>query len=200
MTSSVPEPTVQTPKSLIAICQWCLPNPEISGLTQARTLGFDGVQLDLGIQTDTRNLTEPAKLSACLAAVKDSGLSVPTLGLNYVALNRSDQETTICRILDQSLAIAAKLGAKTLQLCSFWEGGMHSAEAFAHTVRHLRYICHQAEAYDLVIGSENDLDLTGNQKLLDAVSYPNFGIYFDTANPWLYTRADALLMLQTLYP
>ncbi|NJP40586.1 sugar phosphate isomerase/epimerase [Oscillospiraceae bacterium HV4-5-C5C] len=200
MISEAKRPVQSAAQPKLAICQWCLPDPEISGLTQALELGFDGVQLDLGVQTTSRNLLDPAILQTCLATLKQNGLAVASLGLNYLELNRSDRETEICRILDQSLEIAAKLDAGTLQLCSFWDSGMHGDQAFANTVRHLAYICRQAEAYGLRIGSENDLDLAGNRKLLAAVARDNFGIYFDTANPWLYTHVDALELLKGVYP
>ena len=186
--------------SRIAVCQWCLPVEGPQGLIQAADLGYDGVEMDMGFNKQEYDLRNPSILEQFLEAKFVSGILTPSLALNYFCLNCLEKKEETRETLDRVLEVAAKLEAGTLQLCSFWEEGMRNEKEFSATVENLKYACRHAKKLGITIASENQLSIDGNRELLEAVSDDNFGIYFDTANPYLFDGRDGIVMLEALFP
>lgn len=184
----------------IAVCQWCLPDSGPQGLKLAAELGYDGVEMDMGLNRTEYSLLEPHILEQFLAARESAGIQTPSLALNYLGLNNPAARKETEKTIDRAIEIAVKLSAATLQLCSFWHEGMRDEAEFSETVEILRYACGRAKSYGIAIGSENQLDVEGNLRLVKEVGEENFGIYFDTANPYLFDDREGLAMLPLLYP
>lgn len=186
--------------SRVAVCQWCLPVKGPQGLIQAADLGYDGVEMDMGFHEQEYDLRKPSVLGQFIEARYASGILTPSLALNYFRLNCADKEAETRETLDRVLEVAVKLEARTLQLCSFWDEGMRNEKEFSTTVDNMKYACVQAKKHGITIASENQLGIEENRKLLEAVAEDNFGIYFDTANPYLFDGRDGVAMLEALCP
>lgn len=184
----------------VAICQWCLPNTGPNGLLQAAQMGFDGVEMDMGLNDPRRDLRDAAIFGAFLDAKAQCGIKTPSLALNYLGLNCEDTADYVHHTIDQTIAAAVQLEATTLQLCSFWHEGMRDETEFAVTVRALQYACRAAAPHGIAIASENQLDAAGNLRLIDAVGMENFGVYYDNANPYRIDHRDGMEMLRQLWP
>ncbi len=182
------------------ICQWCLPDQGPQGLHLAAKLGFDGVEMDMGLNDPYRDLRDPAVLATFLEAKAASGVQTPSLALNGLSLNREDGLDQVRCTIDDAIRIAVQLGAATLQMPSFFDGGMRNDRELRATAAMLRYACLQAAPFKLTVASENQLDAAENEALLSLVAQENFAVYFDVANPALFDGRDGLALLDALYP
>ena len=186
-------------KPHIGICQWCLPDRGPEGLILAKSLGYEGVEMDLGLGNPEYDLRKPELLARFVQSAKEAGILTPSLALNWFLMNDANTELQTHEIIDAALEVAKALSSTTLQLCSFGDSGIRNEEEFAVRVKTLSYACKWAESYRIMIGSENQLDTAENLRLIDAVGADNFAVYFDTANPMMLDDRDGVLMLDALY-
>lgn len=187
-------------KNRIGVCQWCLRDQSPDGAEMVRKMGFDGVQMDMGLGSLQRDLRRPGFAAAYAAAWKREGLQVSSLALNNLDAHDEAAAAQAEQNCLQAMEAAVCLKAPVLMIPCFGPSGMETEADFARIADLLRRVCIRAGEYDLVVSSENSLSGEDNLRLLEAVDRPNFRIYFDTANPLMMRGLDGLAMLEMLLP
>lgn len=182
----------------VGICQWCLPDMGPGCFALAKSLGFDGVQMDMGLNDPKRDLRKADILAAYAKAQREGQVSIPSLALNYLDLIGKSAEADVQAVLDEAIRIAVSLGAGVLQTASFFDGCPKNQDDLERTARLLAFACEQSAPHGIVVGSENQLDLADNLRLLQLVPHDNYAVYFDTANPALFDGRDGVQMLDAL--
>lgn len=184
----------------VAICQWCIPVTGPGALQLAADMGYDGVEMDMGFGKPEQDLLIPEVLESFLQAKINCGIQTPSLACNGLSLKNTQNREHREQIMRAVVDVAVKLDAKILQMPSFFEDGIKTQEDMAETARSLKYLCQQAAGYGIVVGTENQLDVKQNLDLIELVGEPNFAVYFDNANPYLFDNRDGVKMLKELYP
>lgn len=140
------------------ICQCCLPLQGPEGLSLAHDMGYEGVEMDFGLNPSMPDLRDETTRDAFLREKEKLRIEIPSLALNYLKLNDEAEIENTRKIIRQAVEVAVKLDARVLQLCSFWGGGMRNPNEYEMTVDNLAYASQQANEYGIVVGSENQLD------------------------------------------
>lgn len=186
-------------EALIGVCQWSLEDKSPAGLRKAKEAGYEGVGMDLGLNDERYDLRLVSVCNEYIKAAKESRIEIPSISLNFFRLRNEEEEQAARTIMDQAIEIAQSLSSTLLMLPSFGDCGIHSEECFQATVRILKYASRNGQRAGVRISSENQLDVAGNLRLMEAVGEENCGIYFDSANPVMMDGRDGVTMLNALY-
>ena len=184
----------------VAICQWCIPVGGPAALEMAAKMGYDGVEMDMGFGKPEQNLLQPEVLEKFLEVKSCCGIQTPSLAFNGLSLKKAEERENREEIMKKAVEIAVRLEAKVLQMPSFFEDGIKTEEDFAETARSLKNVCQLAAKYGITVGTENQLDVKQNLRMIAQVEESNFAVYFDNANPYLFDKRDGMDMLRELYP
>lgn len=188
----------------LGICGWSIPAEGAAARIQmAAAAGLGAVELDMGKYEDGLPLSQPEVQVEYTALREQWGIVYPALAVNAlcdygmsVPADRPVVEEAISKAVDTALALDIPI----LQLPSFVKGFITDKAGFQSTVECLRFACECARGTDLIVGSENAISTEDQFRLMDAVGYDNFRLYFDTRNPFAMGGFDSAAMLETLLP
>lgn len=173
-------------KPKIGICIWCVPVAGIEPAVRWASMnGLQGIELDLGDEPDPQSLYRPEIQNQYIELGKRWEMTFPTLGVNVLCqygMSVGSHHIKAKAAIEKAIEVADTLGIRLVQLPSFFNGKIDSEEGFQNTVECLRYACRQAEGTDILIGSENVLQVQDQFRLMKAVGHPKFNLYFDTRN------------------
>ncbi|MEO0797073.1 MAG: sugar phosphate isomerase/epimerase family protein [Verrucomicrobiota bacterium] len=180
------------------VCSWSLPAPDtIEACYMTKDLGLSGISLDLGgLGPDLRS--DVSRLKSIRDTRSQLGLTFPALAANALCgtgLSNSQKRSGVRKIIEQAVATAEALEISLLQLPSFGDGAIDSAQALEQTAENLQIACDLAHPLGIIVGTENALSVEANQHLLGKVDRPNLRIYFDTSNPfWMSDLATETMI------
>jgi sugar phosphate isomerase/epimerase len=153
----------------------------------AKRLGLDGIELT----PSQAQLRDPVYSRDVLAASRNSGVLVPSLCLGHLndgglaQLDTAKQSSAV-EDIRHAIALASNLSAKVILLPFFFAGDFLDPDAPQRTAAHLRTLCPLAAQLNITLAFEGTLTSSQLHHLASLVSAPNFGVYFDLANPvWL---------------
>ncbi len=188
----------------IGICLWSVPAKDnASRIRLAHQLGIHGFEIDLGNSEQGFPMAQESVQSVFKTWRDQLGLTYTTLGVNeFCSCSMSDPvlRQRAHEAVDKAIEVAAAMEIPLLQFPSFFASEIKDAAGFGATVDCLRYACEKAGEKDILIGSENALDLANQRLLLEMVDAPNFRIYFDTANPKCMKGLSGPELLEDAYP
>lgn len=168
----------------IGACDWSIGKVnDLSLLEQAKKIGLDGLQLDMGSVKDKNSLWHPAVQQAYKQASAKSGIQISSLSIGQ--LNRvpykSDPDTE--QWVHDSIDVAVALGCKVILLPFFGTGNLKQDEAGRQEViRRLRKAAPKAERAGITLGIESWLSADEHLEIIRAVGSKNVRIYYDVAN------------------
>jgi L-ribulose-5-phosphate 3-epimerase len=170
-------------KFKIGACEWSLRKSDPSCFDVAKSIGLDGVQVDMGRAADGMKLRRPEMQSAYLDAAKRTRLEVASLAmgeLNNVAL-KSEPRAAIW-LLD-SIDVARALGVKVILIAQFHRGDLKDdKQGIDRTVELLKEVAPRAEKAGVVLGIENYLSAEENLDILKRVGSNALQVYYDVGN------------------
>lgn len=184
----------------LGICIWCIPasTPE-EQLNLAASSGLRGIELEVGSYEDGFAFAPDG-----YREWRDRwDLTYPSIGINALCrygMSKPAQRKTVEQGLDAVVSAAAALDIPLIQLPSFVDGWIETAEDFDSTVDCLKYVCQRAADHGIFVGTENALSASEQLRLLEKVGCGNLRIYFDTANPWEMADMEAAPILEAVYP
>lgn len=175
----------------LGTCMWGMPDKGLEGVRKAAELGFSGIAMDISLFDMPDDGARKEKMAAFLVAGKETGIVYPSLSvevLNEAGLTspegteKADFVMDVCR---RGIQIAYELGTEVLQLPSFNDGAIRSEEELIRTCEMIRRLCLDAAEKNVLIASENDLNLEDSLRMIETVGQDNFRILFDTQNYFL---------------
>ena len=181
-------PLLAAPRSRgfkIGACDWSLgKRNDPAAFDVAKTIGLDGVQVDMGTAANEMRLRKPEIQQAYREAAARTGLemaSVALCELNGVPL-KSDPRAAgwladavdVCKALGLSIVMPALFARGDLD--------MKRTEEIDHLVKVLKEIAPKAEKQGITIGLENYLSAEDNMKIIDRVGSPAIKVYYDVGN------------------
>ena len=137
----------KAPRFKVGVTDWNLKlegKPEAVAL--AKRLGFDGVQVSIGIGTDRLPLSDPALQQQYLDASQRQGLPLASVCLNVLHRNYLKSDPLGQRWVADSIPIARNLGVKVVLLPFFGKGALETRAEMDHVGDALREVGPAAEA------------------------------------------------------
>jgi sugar phosphate isomerase/epimerase len=191
-------------KMKFGICEWACPLDGPYACKIAAQLGLDGIELDLGGYERNFPLANNVIQEAYREAGKTWGIEFSAIAVNALCrhgMNNSSEskEGKIARLaIRKGIEAADALGLPLVQLPSFEDGAIRTAEDMDSLAENLRYACDLAAEKGILIGMENVLSIDENRMILQRVGKSNLKIYFDMQNYFLNRGYDSVVMLEAL--
>ena len=171
------------PRFKVGVTDWNLKlegKPESVAL--AKRLGFDGVQISIGVGTDRLPLSDPALQQQFLDASKREGLPLASVCLNVLHRNFLKSDPLGQRWVADSIPIAHNLGVKVVLLPFFGKGALQTPEEMDHVGDVLREVAPAAEKAGVILGLEDTISARDNARIMARTKSPAVLTYYDVWN------------------
>lgn len=172
----------------IGAVAWGLPGGGYYAPKIAKSLGLDGIQLELGSYEWGFPLAQKAVMDGYLEDREKYGIEYPAIVLNDVMVNEfiNGLDTEHGKIAVQQIGLAVDcavyMGISDIMIPNFLDNLILTEAHIANTVAYLKYACNLALDKGITILTESGLDWPEQRKLMEDVNMPNLKIHFDTQN------------------
>lgn len=168
----------------IGACDWSIgKQAEVSGLTLAKQIGLDGLQVSLGTLKDDMKLRRRDVQKAYLDAATSSGTAIASLAIgemNNIPYKNDDRAE---QWVSDSVDVCQALGCNVVLLAFFGNGDVKGDRAaIDEVVRRLRKVAPKAEKAGVRLGFESWLSAEEHMDILQRVGSPALQVYYDVAN------------------
>ncbi len=173
-----------TPGFKIGVCDWTIEKrAEASAFEKAKALGFDGVQVDIGLPDADLPMLKPEIRAQAKEMSEKHGIAIASLAtgvLNDVAYKNDPRAE---KWVKESLIAAQDLGVQVILLAFFGNGDLKGdAKGTDNVIAKLKEVAPQAEKMGLVFGIESWLSAEEHVSILDRVGSPAVKVYYDVGN------------------
>lgn len=148
----------------------------------ARRLGFDGVQISLGVGRDRLPLGDPATQAAFLAESKRAGLPIASVCLNILHVNYLKNDPLGQRWVADAIPIAKALGVRVILLPFFGRGALKTAAEMDYVGDALREVAPAAEKTGVILGLEDTISARDNVRIMERSRSRAVLTYYDVGN------------------
>jgi len=184
--SSETKPSRSSQKGFkIGICDWILAKDAGPGTVEiAKQIGVDGIQLNFNTAGRPVHLAKPEIRDEYIKAARKCGLQIPSIAiveLNNVPLKGNDPRAE--QWLSESIDICQAAGSKTVLVPFFGKGDLLGDEkGIDVVVEKLKKLSPKAEKAGVILGIESYLTAEQQLDIVNRVSSPSVGVYYDVAN------------------
>lgn len=170
------------PNVRLGACDWSLGKRSDPGsFAIARTLGLDGVQLDLG--ENPSSFLDAGKRKAFEDAARQHGVAIASLALGILNQVPYKSEAITETWVRDSIDVAGAMSLEVILLAFFNHNDLkNDAEGQREVVRRLKRVAPRAEDAGVILGIESWLSADEHREIIDAVGSPNVRVYYDVAN------------------
>jgi L-ribulose-5-phosphate 3-epimerase len=155
---------------------------KIESIALAKKLGFDGVQISLGIGEDRLPLSDPAIQNTFLSEAKRVGLPLASVCINALHRNILKSDPLGQRWVADSIGIAKNLGVKVILLPFFGRGALKTSSEMEYVGDVLREIAPAAEKAGVILGLEDTISAKDNVLIMERAKSPAVLVYYDVGN------------------
>lgn len=167
----------------VGVTDWNLKlenKPEAVAL--AKTLGFDGVQVSCGKDTERLPLADPALQQVYLAESRRLGLPLASICLEVLHVNVLKSDPLGQRWLADAIPIARALGVKVILLPFFNKGALLTPAEKERVGEVLREVAPAAERAGVILGLEDTISARDNVAIMERSKSPAVLTYYDVGN------------------
>jgi L-ribulose-5-phosphate 3-epimerase len=155
---------------------------KVESIALAKKLGFDGVQISLGIGKDALPLSDPATQKSFLNESKRVGLPLASICINALHRNILKSDALGQRWVADSIGIAKNLGVKVILLPFFGRGALKTRAEMEYVGDILREIAPAAEKAKVILGLEDTISARDNVFIMERAKSPAVLVYYDVGN------------------
>lgn len=167
----------------VGVTDWNLrQESKVEAVALAKKIGFDGVQVSLGVGTDRLPLSDPAIQQAYLAASKKGNLPLASVCLNILHRNILKSDPLGQRWVADAIPIARNLGVKVILLPFFGRGALTTTAEMDYVGDVIREIAPQAEKAGVILGLEDTISARDNVRIMERAKSPAVLTYYDVGN------------------
>jgi L-ribulose-5-phosphate 3-epimerase len=187
-TSLVAVPALAAQRGLklrVGVPDWSLgQSAKIEAIPLAAKIGFEGVQISLGIAADgALPLGDAARQKVYLdearrAAIPITSCRVEMLHRNYVP----SRDPLAPKWIAEAIPIAKALGFKVILVPFFGEGAIKTPEEMDYVGDVLRELGPQAEKAGVILGLEDTISARDNVRIMERSKSPAVLTYYDVGN------------------
>ena len=170
-------------KFKIGVTDWNLrQEAKTDSIALAKKIGFEGVQISIGVGTEKLPLGDPAMQKAFLDESKRAGLPIASVCLNILHKNILKSDPLGQRWVADSIPIAQKLGVKVILLPFFGRGALKTTAEMDYVGDALREIAPAAEKARVILGLEDTISARDNVRIMERAKSPAVLTYYDVGN------------------
>ena len=155
---------------------------KIESIALAKKIGFNGVQISLGVGIDKLPLSDPALQKAFLDESRRVGLPLASVCLNILHRNILKSDPLGQRWVADSIPIAKTLGVKVILLPFFGKGALQTNAEMDYVGDVLREIAPTAEKARVILGLEDTISARDNVRIMERAKSPAVLVYYDVGN------------------
>jgi sugar phosphate isomerase/epimerase len=155
---------------------------KIESIALAKKIGFDGVQISLGVGIDKLPLSDPALQKAFLDESRRVGLPLASVCLNILHRNILKSDPLGQRWVADSIPISKILGVKVILLPFFGKGALQTNAEMDYVGDVLREIAPTAEKAKVILGLEDTISARDNVRIMERAKSPAVLVYYDVGN------------------
>ena len=148
----------------------------------AHKLGFDGVQISLGVGRDHLPLSDPATQAAFLAESKRASLPIASVCLNILHVNYLKNDLLGQRWVADAIPVAKALGVRVILLPFFGRGALKTAAEMDYVGDALREVAPTAEKAGVMLGLEDTISARDNVRIMERSRSRAVLTYYDVGN------------------
>jgi L-ribulose-5-phosphate 3-epimerase len=155
---------------------------KVESIPLARKIGFDGVQISLGVGTDKLPLSDPSLQRAFITESKRVNLPLASVCLNILHRNILKSDPLGQRWVAEAIPIARALGVKVILLPFFGKGSLKTEAEMDYVGDVLREIAPAAEKAKVILGLEDTISARDNVRIMERAKSPAVLVYYDVGN------------------
>jgi L-ribulose-5-phosphate 3-epimerase len=155
---------------------------KVQSIGLAKRIGFDGVQVSLGIGKNKLPLSDAAVQQEFLIESKRVDLPLASVCLNTLHRNILKSDPLGQRWVADAIPIAKNLGVKVILLPFFGMGALRSRAEMNYVGDALREIAPAAEKARIILGLEDTLSAQDNVLMMERTKSPAVLVYYDVGN------------------
>ena len=168
----------------IGICDWTLgkrTNPESFAL--ARSIGLDGVQVDMGSAKDNLPLRQRGLQRKFLETARENNVEIGSVAMGVLNNVPYKSEPEAEQWVLDSIDACKALGCEVLLMAFFGKGDLHNdRKGVAVVVERLKRAAEKAEDKGVILGFESQLSAEEHMDIIGRVGSPAVQVYYDVAN------------------
>jgi L-ribulose-5-phosphate 3-epimerase len=170
-------------KFRIGVPDWNLRQESgIESISLAKKLGFDGVQISLGVGEDRLPLSDASLQKKFLDESRRVGLPITSVCLNILHRNFLKSDPLGLRWVADSIPIARSLGVRVVLLPFFGKGALETRAEMDIVGDKLREVAPEAEKARIILGLEDTISARDNVRIMDRSKSPAVMTYYDVGN------------------
>jgi len=155
---------------------------KVESIALAKQIGFDGVQVSLGVGDKALPLSDPALQQRFLAESKRVGLPLASVCLEVLHKNGLKSDPLGQRWVADSIPAAKALGVKVVLLPFFGKQALQTPEEMDRVGDILKEIAPTAEKAGVILGLEDTISAKENVRIMDRAKSPAVLTYYDVGN------------------
>jgi len=148
----------------------------------AKKIGFDGVEVSLGVGTDRLPLADKEMQRQYLDESKKRDLPIASTCLNILHRNYLKNDPLGQRWVADSIPITKALGARVILLPFFGKGALTTPAEMDFVGDYLKEIAPEAEKAGVILGVEDTISAEDNVRILDRAKSKAVQVYYDVGN------------------
>jgi L-ribulose-5-phosphate 3-epimerase len=170
-------------KFKVGVTDWNLRQEgKTDAISLAKRLGFDGVQVSLGVGAEKLPLADPVVQAAYTAESRRVGLPLASVCLNILHRNYLKSDPLGQRWVSDAIPIAKNLGVKVILLPFFGRGALQTQAEMDYVGDALREIAPAAEKSKIILGLEDTISAKDNVRIMERAKSRAVLTYYDVGN------------------
>jgi L-ribulose-5-phosphate 3-epimerase len=170
-------------KFKVGVTDWNLrQEAKTDSIALAKRLGFDGVQISLGVGTEKLPLADPATQKAFIEESRRVGLPLASVCLNILHRNILKSDPLGQRWVADAIPIAKALGVKVILLPFFGRGALKTQAEMDYVGDAIREIAPAAEKAKIILGLEDTISARDNARIMQRSKSRAVLTYYDVGN------------------
>ena len=168
----------------IGACEWNLGKADPSSLEVAKSIGLDGIQVDMGSPEAASSLRKPKVQEAYLEAAKRTGMGIASIAMGALNSIPLKSDPRAAQWLMEMIDACKAMGLTIVMPACFGNGDLDMAKTteIDHLVGVLKEAAAKAEKQGIVVGLESYLSAEDNLKIIERVGSPALKVYYDVGN------------------
>lgn len=155
---------------------------KVEALDLGRRIGFDGVEVSLGVGGQQLPLADPLLQQRYRDEAKRLGIRIGGTCLNILHRNYLKSDPLGQKWVRDSIPITRALGARVILLPFFGRGALETRQEMDYVADFLREAGPEAERAGVVLGLENTCSARDNARILDRARSRAVRVYYDVGN------------------
>ncbi len=167
----------------IGVTDWNLrQEAKLEAVALAQRLGFDGVEISIGVGTESLPLADPAVQKAYVQEARRLKFPIPSTCLNILHRNVLKADKLAQRWVAESIPITRNVGARVILLPFFGKGALTTHQEMDYVADYLREIAPAAEKAGVILGLEDTCSAEDNARMVERARSKAVLVYYDIGN------------------